>query len=119
MSRFLRVLTTVTALFQLPAGIAAGEAARRLGLPFPILCGALVWLLGLGAFWIIVRGMIMDGKQSRAKVLFLDMPFYVDWTASGFAFFPALLAALGLVIAGNANAIPGVVMWTYAVSFVV
>jgi hypothetical protein len=113
MSRFLRTLVTVTAVFQLPASIAAWEAARRLALPVPIAWGFAAWALGLVLFWFIVRGMIMDGRKSRARVLFVDMPFYVEWTASGFAFFPALLGAIGLGIAGNAPAIPGMVMWTY------
>lgn len=113
-SRFLRVLTVVTAGAQLPAAFAAWELARRLALPAPAAWGVLVWLGGLVAFWRIVRNLIEDGRTSRFKVLAIDLPFYVEWTASGLAFFPLALATPLLAATGHASAIPGVVLWTYA-----
>jgi len=119
LSRFVRALLTVTAVFQLVPALAYAEIAQRWSLPLPALFGAAAWLIGCASFLFVVRRALMDGRRNPWSVRLIDVPFYVHWCASGFAIVPALVAVLGAVAMSRASLVPSIAMWAYFVGLCV
>ncbi len=95
MSRFLRVLLTITALMHLPVALGVAELARRLGWPSPQLIGASWGLAGVALFVGRARAGMPDRRgRHPAIVRLVDIPYFVHWCAAVWTLIPAVVATL-------------------------
>lgn len=126
MSRFLRVIVTITAVTHLPFVVGVAEAASRLGLR-----PALAWALGgaLGVLGILLffgrakHGM-EDAPRPAWQTFAVDVPYYAHWCACIFCLVPSLVYLIvePLVDLARGAAVgpsPGFFMWTYLAGIVV
>lgn len=119
MSRFLRVLLTITGVFQIPAALAYAEIARRASLPVPAVFGVLVWALGMVSFLYVVRKALMDGKRNPWTVRFVDIPFYVHWCACVVALFGLVISSIVLAIMSRAHLVLEAALDSYLVGLAI
>jgi predicted MPP superfamily phosphohydrolase len=123
MSKFLRVLVTVTGLVHVPFLLAAAEGLRRLGAPNAWWLAGVVSLGGFGLFMARARAGLYDKRHPMWFVWLVDVPYFIHWCACIWTLLPTLIAALVLPLVqaarGESPQLPtGFIMWTYAVGFV-
>lgn len=94
MSRFLRVLITITAIAHVSVFCAAIWIADAIGFAQPNLVGAAV--VGAGTFLFLARARagMHDSHRHPLIVRFVDVPYFVHWCAALFAMIPTLLGAI-------------------------
>jgi predicted MPP superfamily phosphohydrolase len=124
MSRFLRILLTITVAMHVPVGLAVAEAARRLGIGAPWLVGLAWAVAGAGLFLGRARAAWSEGRRPPALVRFVDIPYYVHWCAALYTLIPSVLETLVLPLVDLARGQPvhvpmGAYMWTYLSGLVV
>jgi predicted MPP superfamily phosphohydrolase len=118
MSRFFRILLTITALAHVPVAIALGEAARRLALPLPWLLGPLVAVGAFGVFASRAGAGLSDHKRNEALLRLVDIPFFVHFCGALFSVVPFVVGLLAAPFVGAAR-FAAFTMWTYAVGLLV
>ena len=124
MSRFLRILVTVTLAMHVFVVLGVAELARRLGLAlaWPI---AIAWgATGLALFLGRTRALMPDRRRSDALVRFVDVPYFVHWCAAVWTLLPSLAATLFVPLVDLARGAPvalpmGFYMWAYLSGLVV
>jgi predicted MPP superfamily phosphohydrolase len=121
----MRVLLAITAAMQVPFGIGAAEAARRLGLPSPWAIGGGLALLSIVLFGGRVRAGMPDRRRGSALSLKLvDIPYYVHWCACVFTIVPSIVGSIALPVVDLVRGLPPSIpaaffMWTYVMGLVV
>jgi predicted MPP superfamily phosphohydrolase len=123
-SRFLRVVVTITAAMHVPVALGVVEAARRLGLGRPWWIGLLWGVLGVGLFVGRARANMPDRRRGGAMVWLVDIPYYVHWCAAIFTLIPSVVETLVVplvqLLRGEPVHLPvEAYMWTYALGLVV
>ena len=126
MSRFRRVVFTITAVCHIPFVIAVFELTRRLGAPAPVAVLAGLGAAGLALYLFLGRAEALaeDAPRPFREVLLLDLPFYVHWSACIFCLVPSSVYVVGaplvaLVRGTPVGLSPGFFLWTYAAGLVV
>ncbi len=126
MSRFLRVLLTITAVCHVPFVVAVSEALRRTGVSSRSAwaTGLLAGVLGVVLFVGRARNGMNDAKRPAWQTFSIDLPYYVHWSACIYSIIPSALYTLlePLVSAVRGDALapnPAFFMWTYASGLVV
>lgn len=126
MSRFRLFLLAITALCHLPFVVAVAEGSRRLGASTlvasttAILAGA----IGLWLFLGRVEKIANDAPRPFASTFFVDVPYFVHWSACVFCLVPSLAYLIGEPVvdalrSAKIGPSAGFFMWTYAIGFVV
>jgi predicted MPP superfamily phosphohydrolase len=126
MSKFLRVLVTITAVVHAPFGVAVAEVLRRGGVARDAAwtAGAAAALLGTVLFLGRARNAMNDAQRPFWRTFFVDVPYYVHWCACLFCLVPSVvyLVLEPLIDALRGAPIgpsPGFFLWTYAAGLVV
>ncbi len=124
MSRFLRILVTITALVHVPFLIGVAEAARRLALPVPWGISLGLTAIGIGFFLGRARAGMYDRRRHPLYVKLVDIPYFVHWCACVFTLVPSALMTLGyplVQLARGAPPMPPAAFygWTYALGLLV
>lgn len=123
MSRFLRVLTTVTALAHVPVFVGVAEALRRLGVPWPWAFAFLYVVAGTYLFIGRASHGMWDHKRAGMAVWLVSVPYYVHWCACLFSIIPSvvytLVAPIVTAVRGDVALPLGFYMWTYALGLVI
>lgn len=119
MSKFLRVLVTMTALMHVPFFFGVAEALKRLASPAPWWIAGAVSLFGVSFFVARARAGLYDKRRSMAYVWLVDIPYFIHWCACLGLLLPAAVAALvGPIVQlarGLSPGLPmGFFMWGYA-----
>jgi predicted MPP superfamily phosphohydrolase len=124
MSRFLRILLTITVVMHVPVALAVAELVRRAGLPFPSLAG-IAWA-GAGAAMFLgrARGGMTELRRHETLTRVVDIPYFIHWCAAVWTLLPALVLTLALPLVELARGQPvhlpmGAYMWTYLSGLVV
>lgn len=127
MSKFMRVLTAITAIVHVPFVVAAAEALQRYGEVAPERAwsaGAVLGLLGVLLFGGRAKHSMNDAPRPAWQTFLVDIPYYAHWAACVWCLVPSLVylvveplvdLARGLPFAPS----PGFFMWTYASGLVV
>ena len=126
MSRFFRILVTITAVTHLPFVVAAAEALRRAGVRADLAwgAGALLGLAGVALFVGRARAVMHDQPRPFWRTALVDLPFYAHWCANIWCLIPSVVY---LVLEPIVDAIrgapigpsPGFFLWTYVSGLVV
>jgi hypothetical protein len=95
-SRFARTLTRFTQAIHLPAALAFGEIAKRLGAPAPY-----AYAIGLGTaalaylpYPTVLASLMWDKPRSKARRLLVEEPYYAHWCACFASAVPITLASI-------------------------
>jgi predicted MPP superfamily phosphohydrolase len=123
-SRFLRILLTVTVVMHVPVGLAVGELARRAGLGSPWLVGTGWAVLGAGMFVGRARAGMAEHRRHEAVVRLVDIPYFIHWCAAVWTLIPSVVETIALPLVDLARGAPvhlpmGAYMWTYLSGLVV
>ena len=95
MSRFLRILVTITAAMHLPVALGVAELARRLGWPSPALIGWGWAVAGVALFAGRARAAMPDRRgRNPAVVRFFDIPYFIHWCAAIWTLIPSVVATV-------------------------
>jgi uncharacterized protein len=126
MSRFRKILLTITALVHLPFAVAAAELLRRLGVtPSVAWCsGFVLAVLGVLAFLGRADHAAEDWHRPWWQTWLVDLPYFWHWCTCVFCLVPSLVYVLVYVLVDLARGAPigpspGFFMWTYATGLVV
>jgi uncharacterized protein len=124
MSRFLRVLVTITVVMHAPFTIGVAEACRRLGVGMPWAIALGLAAIGIGFFLGRARTGMYDRRRHPLYVKLVDIPYFIHWCACVFTIVPSLVVTLlyPLVqLARGESPLPPAAFygWTYALGFVV
>ena len=124
MSRFLRMLVTITTLVHIPFAIGVAEAARRFGLPSPWGISLGLTAVGIGFFLGRARAGMYDRRRHPLFVKFVDIPYFIHWCACVFTLVPCVVTTLLYPIVQLARGEPPMPPaafygWTYALGVVV
>jgi uncharacterized protein len=127
MSRFMRVLVSITTAVHLPFVVAAAEALRRFGgVPAPMAWAAasVLGVLGVVLFLGRAKHIAHDEHRPFWQVLLVDLPYYAHWSACVWCLVPSVvylvLEPIVDLASGRPIALsPGFFMWTYAAGLVV
>jgi predicted MPP superfamily phosphohydrolase len=127
MSRFLRVLLTITAVVHVPFVFGVAEALER----YAVLPSRTAWsiaaVLGvLGVVFFVGRAKTIMNDEHRPwwRTFLVDVPYYAHWTACLWCLVPSLVYVIGAPLVDLARGQPvhlahGFFMWTYASGIVV
>jgi predicted MPP superfamily phosphohydrolase len=123
-SRFLRILLTITVIMHVPVGLAVAELARRAGLGAPWLVGFLWAVVGTGMFLGRARAGMAEHRRHEAMVRFVDIPYFIHWCAAVWTLIPSVVETIALPLVDLARGVPahlpmGAYMWTYLSGLVV
>jgi predicted MPP superfamily phosphohydrolase len=123
-SRFLRILLTITLVMHVPVGLGAAELARRAGVGVPWLVG-LVWAAA-GALMFVgrARAGMAEHRRHELWVRFVDIPYFIHWCAAVFTLVPVVVETVALPLVDLARGVPvrlpvSAYMWTYLAGLVV
>jgi len=126
MSRFRRFLLGITTLCHIPFLVAFADGARRLGASERLAWGLAIVVSAAGVYLFLGRAesIANDAPRSFRKILALDLPYYVHWSACIYCVIPSLLY---VVVEPVVDAIrgapigpsPGFFFWTYLSGLVV
>lgn len=126
MSKFMRLLVTLTAVMQLPFVAAVAEGLTRLGQPAGTAwsCAAALGVLGVLGFFGRAKHGMHDEPRPWWRTFLVDIPYYVHWCACLYCLFPALFyVLLEPVVDGVRGApilpSPSFFFWLYASGLVV
>lgn len=126
MSRFRKILLTITTVVHVPFAVASAEALRRLGVA-PVVA----WCAG---FALAIAGVLMFiGRANHAnedwhrpwwQTWLVDLPYFWHWCTCVFCLVPSFVYLMLEPIVSLARGTPigfsaGYFMWTYAVGLVV
>ncbi len=114
LSRFARIVFTVTALTHATFALAAIDVLRRLGAPYPSLGGIAIALAMLALFVHRMRSHFPDRPRSWLELHFVDEPFFVHWCAALGAWLPILSYAIVKAIVALLRGVPLEVPSTFA-----
>jgi predicted MPP superfamily phosphohydrolase len=124
MSRFLRILLTITGLMHVPVALGVTELARRAGAPAPWLIG-FGWA-GAGAALFVgrARAGMAEERRHPGIVRLVDVPYFIHWCAALWTLIPSVVETLVAPIIDLARGVPvhlpmGAYMWTYLSGLVV
>ena len=126
MSRFLRVLVTITSVVHVPFVVGVAELMQRVGASAMIawLTATVLGVAGVASFLYVARGVMNDTPRPAWRTLLVDTPYYVHWCACVFCLVPSLCYLLFEPLVDLARGAPigprgGFFMWTYACGLVV
>ncbi len=126
MSRFLRMLVTITAIVHVPFGVGVYEAARRaeLSAPAPLWIALTVSAVGIGFFLGRARAGMYDRRKHPLFVKFVDIPYFIHWCACVFTIVPSALMVTVYPLVQLARGMPvfppaAFFMWLYVMGAVV
>jgi predicted MPP superfamily phosphohydrolase len=126
MTRFFRILVTITVVTHAPFVVAASEALRRLGVRTDLAwgIGAMLGLAGIALFVGRARSLMHDQPRPFWRTLVVDLPFYAHWCANIWCLIPSIvyLAAepiVDVIRGAPVGPSPGFFLWTYASGLVV
>lgn len=119
LSRFRKILLSITAGTHVPFVVAAIEAARRLGAPLPVavVAGALLGALGVWLFLGRSESIAWDSPRPFGPILYFDLPYYVHWSACIFCLIPSIVYLIASPFFGGPSA--GFFLWCYGAGLVV
>ena len=117
-SRFLWILSSITAAMHLPVALGVGELLRRGGAPHPALLGWAWGALGVALFAGRLRPGIPDDPRHAVTVRLVDIPYFIHWCAALWTLIPAVVESVTLPLVELARGAPvhlpvGAYMWTY------
>jgi predicted MPP superfamily phosphohydrolase len=123
-SRFLRILLTITVVMHVPVALAVAELARRLGAASPWLLGVAWAAAGAGLFVGRARAGMAERRRHEALVRLIDVPYFIHWCAAVWTLLPAVAMTVVLPLIDVARGVPahlpmGAYMWTYLSGLVV
>jgi predicted MPP superfamily phosphohydrolase len=121
MSRFLRVIVTITVIVHLPFTVAIYDAMRRFdlaGMNAAIAIAATAGILGVTLFVGRARTAMNDAPRSPWRIFLVDVPYYAHWSACVYSIIPAIVYLLLEPIVDLVRGAPiapqsGFFFWTY------
>jgi predicted MPP superfamily phosphohydrolase len=90
MSRFLRILTGITAIVHLPFVAAVGYLALELGWPAPWAIASAAGAFGTLVFVWRARSGALDRRVGPLVPTLVDVPYFIHWCACVWCLFPSL-----------------------------
>jgi predicted MPP superfamily phosphohydrolase len=125
-SRFRKLLLSVTSLCHVPFVVGVAELARRLGAPALTAWIAALGAGALGVYLFLGRAekIANDAPRPFVSTFLFDVPYYVHWCACVFCLVPSIVyVALEPIVDALRSAplgpSPSFFMWTYAAGLVV
>lgn len=123
-SRFLRILLTITIAMHVPVALGVAELARRAGIASPWLVGWAWGAVGAALFVGRARAGLSEHRRSPALVRLVDIPYFIHWCAAVFTLVPSVVETVALPLVDLVRGVPvhlpvGAYMWTYLAGLVV
>lgn len=127
LSKFRKILLSVTAFCHLPFVVAAAEALRRFaGVPtlYAYLAGVVLAVLGVWAFLGRAQHVAEDWHRPWWQTWLVDLPYFWHWCTCVFCIVPSIVYVLleplvDLARGAPVGPAPGFFLWTYATGLVV